>query len=94
MGGTLSTVLVLSLLVEITTEIIKNSFPFVRDARTQFCSMILGVIISFATTTGILSALEIYIAVPALDFFITGLIISRGSNIVHDLIKKINAKFV
>lgn len=94
MSGTISTVLVLSLLVEITTEIIKTSFPFIRDTRTQFCSMVLGIIISFATTTGILSALEIYISVPALDFFITGLIISRGSNIVHDLIKKINAKFV
>lgn len=92
--STLTTVLVLSLLVEITTEIIKSSFPFIKDFRTQFVSMILGVIISFATSTGVFSALDIKISIPALDFFITGLIISRGSNIVHDLIKKINANFV
>ena len=92
--GTLSTVLVLSLLVELTTEIIKTTFPFIRKHRTQYVSILLGVLISFTTTTGVLDALDIKIAIPSLDFFITGLIISRGSNIVHDLIKKINASFV
>lgn len=94
MGDTIATVLVLSLVVEITMEIIKSSVPLVRDSRTKFLSMILGILVSFTTSTGIFKALDISVSIQALDYFITGLIISRGSNIVHDLIKKINANFV
>lgn len=92
--GTISTVFILSLLVELSTEIIKSAVGFIRGSRTQFVSIVLGIVICFVTTTGILSALDIYIRIPAFDFLITGLIISRGSNIVHDLIKKINTSFV
>ncbi|QNO15757.1 hypothetical protein HYG86_13790 [Alkalicella caledoniensis] len=91
---TISTVLILSLLVELTTEIIKSSIPFIRGSRTQFVSIILGLVVCFTTNTGILKVLEIHTSVPVLDFFITGLIISRGSNIVHDLMKKIKTSFV
>ncbi|WP_353892606.1 hypothetical protein PRVXH_001962 [Proteinivorax hydrogeniformans] len=87
--NTLTTLVILSILIEFTIEIIKNSFPTIKDYKTQILSIILGIAVSITTTTGLLSALDIETTVPLIDYFLTGLIISRGSNVVHDLIKKL-----
>ncbi|WP_350344451.1 hypothetical protein PRVXT_000865 [Proteinivorax tanatarense] len=90
--NTLTTLVILAILVEFTIEIIKNSFPSLKDYKTQILSIIFGVAISITTRTGLLAALNIDTTTPIIDYFLTGLIISRGSNVVHDLIKKLNAK--
>ena len=86
----LSTIVVLAIIVEFTTEIVKTIFPVIRgqysrladSARDNLCLI---------TRSGLLAIFQLQpVVFPQIDYFITGLIISRGSNILHDLVSKLN----
>jgi hypothetical protein len=47
------------------------------------------VLLATATATGLLTSLGVRLSVPWIDYFLTGLIISRGSNFIHDLLTKL-----
>jgi len=86
----LSTIIVLAIIVEFSTEIIKTIFPSIRGHYSRWVAICLGMILCFITRSGILASLNIeLVALPQIDYFITGLIISRGSNILHDLVSKL-----
>ena len=83
---TLTTITVLAVVVEFVTEIIKTTFP--RRLKTisgRQIAAVTGIVICLTTQSGILKLFQIPISLPHIDYFITGLIISRGSNVIHDL---------
>jgi hypothetical protein len=90
----LTTILVLAIIVEFTTEIVKNIAPSIRGQYSRIIAVLIGMILCVTTRNGILSTFGIYILYPIIDYILTGLIISRGSNIVHDLISKLNMSTV
>lgn len=92
MPNALATLTVLAILVEVCVDIIKAAIPLIRGWKSQLTSIIVGVILTTATTTGLLSALEVKVTINWLDYFLTGLIISRGSNFIHDFLAKFNLK--
>lgn len=89
MANTFGALIVLSLLVEIAVDILKTGIPWIRGYKSQLTSIILGVLLTTLTSTGFLAMLDIQVSMPWLDWFLTGLIISRGSNFIHDLIARI-----
>lgn len=89
MGSAFATLVVLSILVEVCVDIIKSAVPVVKGWGSQLASIIVGIILATATATGLLASLEVSLSFPWIDFFLTGLIISRGSNFIHDLLSKI-----
>lgn len=87
----LSTIVVLAIIVEFTTEIVKSIFPVVRGQYSRIVAILLGMILCVITRSGLLETFKIQpVVLPQIDYFITGLIISRGSNILHDLVSKLN----
>ncbi|NLZ93441.1 MAG: hypothetical protein GX922_05445 [Firmicutes bacterium] len=86
----LSTIVVLAIIVEFSTEIFKTIVPGIRGQYSRLVAILLGMILCVITRSGILASLNIQlVALPQIDYFITGLIISRGSNILHDLVSKL-----
>ncbi|MCR3922610.1 MAG: hypothetical protein NUK65_08875 [Firmicutes bacterium] len=87
----LSTIVVLAIIVEFTTEIVKSIVPSIRGQYSRIVAILLGMILCVSTRSGLLAIFMIEpFFLPQIDYFLTGLIISRGSNILHDLVAKIN----
>lgn len=85
----LTTILVLAIIVEFSTEILKSVFPSVRGQYSRVAAILLGMILCVSTQSGILATFKIYPVYQQIDYFLTGLIISRGSNIIHDLVSRL-----
>ena len=54
-------------------------------------ALILSIIIAVGTRTDLFELLKLNIFVPVLGSIFTGILISRGANVVHDLLKKIQS---
>ncbi|MTI94969.1 MAG: hypothetical protein FH749_05690 [Firmicutes bacterium] len=89
MTNAFTVLIVMALLVEVSVDILKSAVPFIHGQRSQLSSMVLGVCLTVATATGLLSMMGVQMSLPWIDWFLTGLIISRGSNFIHDLLAKI-----
>lgn len=83
-------IIVIAFLVEIITNFIKNIVPDLNKTFIMISAGVIGILISMLTGIGILDTLEIPTRYPMADSIITGIIVSRGANLVHDLSKKLN----
>lgn len=88
----LSTVILLSVIVEVATNGVKALFPILKGNRSRIVAAVIGVLLCLSTRIGILSNLEIDIYYHTIDYVITGIVISRGSNAIHDLISLFEKK--
>lgn len=52
-------------------------------------ALIVGIIVSMATQIDVFTILNFGIAIPFVGSFLTGILISRGANVIHDLLTKI-----
>lgn len=95
-------VIILSIIVEKCVGIIKDfRKQKISPALIRTLSLILSIILTITAKIGMLQILKILPeTVNAIgvyiDYIITGIIISRGSNVVHDLfsiIEKLNKNF-
>ena len=86
----LTAIVVLAIIVEFSTEIIKNILPSIRGTHSRLLAALIGMILCVTTRNGILSSFNIYPLYPQIDYILTGLIISRGSNIIHDMVSKLD----
>ena len=89
MGNAFATLIVLAILVEVCVDIIKSAAPAIKGWGSQLASIVVGILLALATTTGMLAILDVSLSMPWIDFFLTGLVISRGSNFIHDLLSKL-----
>lgn len=85
----LTTILLLALVVEFATEIIKGILK-VKKGLSKALAILLGMIFCVSTQTGLLQVFGLETFYPLIDYLVTGLIISRGSNIIHDLISRLS----
>lgn len=88
MESPFSAVIALAVLTEVSVDAVKILFPAVRNWRSHAASVMLGISLAVLTRTGMLSALGIDIAWCWLDYILTGLAISRGSNFIHDFLSR------
>lgn len=90
----LSTIILLAIIVEVVTNAIKAAFPIVKGGEekkgSRITAAIVGIILCITTNVGILDNFNIEISFEILDHIITGIIISRGANAVHDITSSFN----
>lgn len=89
MGNAFATLIVLAILVEVCVDIIKAAIPAIHGWKSKMSSIIVGVLLATTTATGLLTSMGVMLSVPWIDYFLTGLILSRGSNFLHDLLSKL-----
>jgi len=85
----LTTIVLLAVIVEVVTNGIKAVFPLIKGENrngSRLMAAIVGIILCITTSIGILHKLNINVRYDLIDYIITGIIISRGSNAVHDII--------
>ncbi len=86
LNGNMSAIVLIAALVEALTEIIKKVLPFLKADYLPAVSAVLGIILCITTQTGILEMVQTAVHIPILDYILTGILISRGSGIIHDII--------
>ncbi|MEJ6952058.1 hypothetical protein [Natronospora cellulosivora (SeqCode)] len=94
----LTTIILLAVIVEVLTNSIKAVIPSIKEGHkkngSRVASAVVGVTLCITTRVGILTNLNIFISYEIIDFIITGIIISRGANAVHDIISVFENKLV
>jgi len=84
-----------AILVEAIVQVVKSGVPetvAIPGWLWPAVSAVIGVVLCIAARVDALSALGVEITVPFIGQAITGLLVSRGSNFLHDLWKKINSQ--
>lgn len=81
-----TTLVLLAAVVEQVVGIIKSAFPKVRNSYSALAAIVVGIALCVTTEVGVLSALDVAVAYPLIDYIISGLLISRGANLIHDLL--------
>ncbi len=87
----LTTIFVLAIIVEFSTEVLKSIVSSIRGPYSRGAAVLIGIILCVSTRSGLLSIFNIYPLYPLIDYLLTGMIISRGSNIIHDLVSKMES---
>lgn len=93
----LTTILLLAVIVEVVTNGVKAAFPVFKGNGSRIIAALIGILLCITTNIGILGNLNIQVKSILIDHIITGIIISRGSNAVHDIISvfdKQNTKII
>ena len=81
--------IVLGILVESITEVVKLIFVEGKPNWSHLISIFMGVTFSLAVGLDFLQLLGLNPILPYIGVIATGLIISSGSNAVHDIIERI-----
>lgn len=85
-------VIMLAIVVQFLVDIIKRIFPVPAIGKVQIppiYAAIIGIVLAIAFRVGIMAALGFETPYPAVDWIVTGLIVSGGSTGVHELISKL-----
>ena len=86
-------VFLFGILVEAIVQVFKAGVPETVTSPSWMwpvVSSVIGVVMCIAAHVDALSALGVEITVPFIGQAVTGLLVSRGSNFLHDIWKKIN----
>ena len=91
MDQLLGKVLAIAFVIEVLTNTVKTLLPDLNRRYLPFFSGVLGVCLAWVSGVGVLSTLEIPVRHAFLDYLVTGIVTSRGANIVHDLAKTLSS---
>ncbi len=83
----LGILVILAIMAEFLTETLKRNIPFADRMPGHWIAAAAGVLLCYFTDTGLLELTGGFSRSPYFDYFVTGLIISRGSGVMHDLIE-------
>ena len=90
MNKKILTILTLAILTESVITYFKEFFVAGCFSSDMFLSVLVGVTVAFAYDLDIPKCFEINSSVPFFGNILTGILISRGSNYIHDVISAIS----
>lgn len=82
-------IIVIALLAETIWENLKMVWQEGKVNVDRIGALLVSVLVSMATQLDVFAILNFGIAIPFIGSFLTGILISRGANVIHDLLKKI-----
>ena len=80
-------ILIAAVLTEAVWETFKPVWEKGKINLDRIGSLAVGVIVAVVAKADICSALGLDMAYPVVGYIVTGMLISRGANFVHDLLK-------
>ena len=86
MANSLSTLAILALIVEFLTEAIRENIPYAKRIPGGLLAALAGILLCFLTKTGLLELILGHSSFAPIDYIITGLCVSRGSSLIHNLL--------
>lgn len=84
-------VIVIALLAETIWENLKMVWQEGKLNVDRIGALIVSIVVAMATQLDVFTILNFNITIPFVGSFLTGLLISRGANVIHDLLEKIQS---
>lgn len=81
---------VAALMVESIWETSKLVWQNGKVSIDRIGAIVIGLLMSLGTGLDLLSVVGLNIRIPFVGMILTGLLISRGANFLHDLLKKVD----
>ena len=85
-------IIIISLLAESVWETLKMTWQDGKVSIDRIGALIISILICVGTNVDILKLLNIKENIPYLGIVMTAILISRGSNFIHDLLFKIEGE--
>lgn len=82
--------LVIAVLAEAVWETLKMVWDKGKVSIDRVGAIAIGLLIALGTGFDILKMVDVPINIPYIGMILTGILISRGANFVHDLLGKVN----
>lgn len=82
-------ILVVALLAETIWENLKMIWQNGKFSIDKMGALIISIIVTVCTQIDMFAILNFNIPIPFIGSILTGILISRGANVVHDLLNKI-----
>ena len=91
---TLSLIAVCAILVEALTEYLDKLLPkkILSPIPNQIVAVVIGILVCASAGADVFPLLGVPLAVPYLGAGLTGILVSRGSNFLHDLFSRIGKR--
>lgn len=86
----LAKILILSIIGEAIWETLKMFWQEGKISKDRIGALVVCIIIVWSTDLDIMTTLGIPVKVKIIGILLTGILISRGSNFVHDLFSSVN----
>lgn len=86
----LFSLIVISAIAEAVWETLKMTWQEGKASIDRIGALVVGIVIALATGLDVLTLVNVPARIPAVGIVLTGILISRGSNFVHDLVASIN----
>ena len=83
--------IILALLAEAIWENLRMIWEDGKFNVNRLGALILSIIVAVATRIDLFELLNLNMFIPILGSIFTGVLISRGANVIHDLLKKIQS---
>lgn len=83
-------IIIVSILAESIWETLKMTWQNGKVSIDRIGALIISLVLSLGTKMDLLSLLGLETTIPYMGSFLTGIIVSRGSNFTHDLLTKVN----
>ncbi|MBS4959161.1 MULTISPECIES: hypothetical protein [Clostridium] len=82
-------IVVVALIAESVWETLKMTWQEGKVSIDRIGALVVALLLAIGTRLDLLSLLDIKTSIPYLGVVLTGILISRGSNFIHDLLVKI-----
>lgn len=83
------TLLVLAIIVESVWETLKMTWQDGKVSIDRIGALVVALVVAIATNFDMLALVKVDSSIPFLGVVLTGILLSRGSNFIHDLITKL-----
>lgn len=83
-------IIVVSILAESIWETLKMTWQNGKVSIDRIGALVVSLVITLVTKMDLLALLGLETTIPYMGSFLTGIIVSRGSNFTHDLLTKVN----
>lgn len=83
-------VILIAILIEAIWENIKMIWQNGKFSVDKIGSLVMSILVCVLVNIDMFSLMNLNISVPFVGSVLTGILVSRGANFVHDLINKIN----
>lgn len=83
-------IIIVSILAESIWETLKMTWQNGKVSIDRIGALVISLVITLGTKMDLLALLGLETTIPYMGSFLTGIIVSRGSNFAHDLLTKVN----
>ena len=83
---------IIALICEAVWETLKMVWQEGKLSIDRIGALVIGLLIAFVTSCDIFQLINIPVVIPYVGIVLTGILISRGANFVHDLLSKLQTQ--